>query len=466
MMKSDPSLENSKAALTPGRRAKAYLFEAVEAVLLLGDYQQRAGQRHSIADFCKMALGGIGRIATFDQAAILTFDAGSSDLSLVAAAPPGAAAALEGQVDGLIELGTVAWAIRERRGITVPSSDGEKRCYLHVIATYARIRGLFIGVQTNRSHIPDGARELLSLFMRSLATSLESIEYTELLEAQNQQLQQQVDEKMHLLLRQERELANTRKLNAVASLAGGIAHEYNNALMSLLGYMELSNLACLPDSKISGYLEKMTPVVERMSLLTNQLLAYSQGGKYKKEVVDLPDLIDQVLATTKSGSPADVRVETDDKAGALIVEGDLNQLHQALSALVTNARESFGVNAATAAGGALAKSGEIRIRVRRIDFDQIPPECAERLIRGNYILVEVADTGCGMDKETRERMFEPFYSTKFAGRGLSLAAVLGIVENHKGAIRVESQLGRGSRMQLYLPVRQEAAADGPASEQR
>jgi signal transduction histidine kinase len=165
-------------------------------------------------------------------------------------------------------------------------------------------------------------------------------------------------------------------------------------------------------------------------------------------------------------------VEVDDKAGALMVEGDLNQLHQALSALVTNARESFGVNASTAEGGekikggAFAESGEIRIQVDRIDFDQIPPECAERLTPGDYLFVAVADTGCGMDKETRERMFEPFYSTKFAGRGLSLAAVLGIVEDHKGAIRVESRLGRGSRIQIYLPVRQEGADDSPAAGQR
>jgi signal transduction histidine kinase len=338
--------------------------------------------------------------------------------------------------------------------------EGENRYYLHVIATYARIRGLFIGIQTNRSCIPDGAQELLSLFMRSLATSLESIEYTDLLAVQNRQLQRQVEEKMHLLLRQERELANTRKLNAVASLAGGIAHEYNNALMSLLGYMDLSRIACSPDSKISGYLEKMTPVVERMSLLTNQLLAYSQGGKYQKEAVDLPDLTDQVLAKIESGSPADLRVVTDYGAGDLMVEGDLNQLHQALTALVTNARESLGVGGEPAEGGQLAEVGEIKVQVRRIDFDRIPPECMERLLPGDYLLVEVADTGCGMDKETRERMFEPFYSTKFAGRGLSLAAVLGIVENHKGAIWVESVPGRGSRIQLYLPVFQEAA-NGP-----
>jgi signal transduction histidine kinase len=113
-----------------------------------------------------------------------------------------------------------------------------------------------------------------------------------------------------------------------------------------------------------------------------------------------------------------------------------------------------------AEGGQLAEVGEIKVQVRRIDFDRIPPECMERLLPGDYLLVEVADTGCGMDKETRERMFEPFYSTKFAGRGLSLAAVLGIVENHKGAIWVESVPGRGSRIQLYLPVFQEAA-NGP-----
>jgi signal transduction histidine kinase len=441
--------EKTRADLTFDPCTRAYLSEALEAVLLLGDYQKRSARPYSITDFCKMALGGIEKIASFDHAAIFTFDSESSDLSLAAAAPPSSAAHIECQVDDLIDEGTVAWAIRERRGIDVRSRDGERRLFLHVIATYARIRGLFIGVQSSRrAQIPTGAQELLSIFMRSLATSLESIAYIDLLAVQNRKLQEQVEEKMDLLLRSERELANTRKLNAIASLAGGIAHEFNNALMSLTGYTELAELACPTDSKISAYLTKMMPVVARMSQLTNQLLAYSRGGKYRKEPVDLPRLITRILGSMQGKLASDVRTETEFGAGELVVEGDRNQLQQALTAIVTNA------------GEAMTGGGEIRIRVRRIDFDRISPECVQRLTPGAHLYLEINDTGCGMDKETRERMFEPFFSTKFAGRGLSLAAVYGIVENHSGAIEVQSQPEQGTRLRIYMPVSHGEAANG------
>jgi signal transduction histidine kinase len=447
------SAPRAEISLASKRSTKVYLSEAVEAVLLLGDYQKRSNQPNAVTDFCKTALGKIDKLATFDQAAIFTVDPDSSDLSLAAAAPPSRAADIEGQVDDLIDQGTVAWALRERRGIMVSSQDGEDRLFLHVIATYARIRGLFIGVQSNRkTRIPTGALELLSLFMRSLATSLEGIEYIDLLASQNRQLQEQVDEKMRLLLRRERELANTRKLNAIGSLAGGIAHEYNNALMSLMGYTELATLACSPESKLGDYLAKMMPVLERMSQLTNQLLAYSQGIKYRKVPVDLPRLITRILESMQAKLGSSIIVETEFGGGELIVEGDRNQLHQALTAMITNAGEALGE------GGAM----EIRIRVHRIDFDRIAPETEnlDRLTPGDHLQVEIMDTGCGMDKETRERMFEPFYSTKFAGRGLSLAAVHGIIENHRGVIDVESRPGHGTRLRLYIPVSQGEAADG------
>ncbi|MDJ0780327.1 MAG: ATP-binding protein [Desulfosarcinaceae bacterium] len=473
-MNPEPMMDDLASPPPPSAHTRAYLYEAVEAVLLLGDYQKRSAQPYAVQDFCKMALGGIDKIAAFEISAIFTIDADSSDLKLAAVTPADRPDEIETQLEHLIDQGTVAWAIRERRGITVVSQKGDTRVFLHVITTYARIRGLFIGVlpkredvpasesapvegrgaqeapsPTRRVHFPDGALELLSLFMRSVATSLESIEYIDLLAYQNQQLQQQVEEKMRLLLRHERELANTRKLNAVASLAGGIAHEYNNALMSLMGYGELAKMASRDNPKVFSYLEKITPVVERMSQLTNQLLAYSQGGKYHKESVDLPELVRRVLATNKGNLDPDVMLETAFEGQGLCIEGDRNQLQRALTALLANASE------------ALQDGGEIAIGVHRVAFDQIPADCAARLAPGDFLQLEIRDTGCGMDRETRERMFEPFFSTKFAGRGLSLAAVYGIVENHKGAIAVESRRGHGTRLALYLPLFRDTTTESP-----
>lgn len=462
MTKAAPATASASTGSPPQRSSLTYLSDAIETVLSLGDFQKRSAQPHSIFDFCIMALEGMDKIAPFDASAIFTIDEDSSDLTLAAVLPAPHSSAMEAQIDYLIDEGTVAWAIRERRGITVLSQDGKSQLFLHVIATYARIRGLFIGVLPPApNYMPDGALELLSLFLRSVATSLESISYIDLLGRRNQALQKQVDEKMRLLLRHERELANTRKLNAIASLAGGIAHEYNNTLMSLMGYCELAKMDLEAHPKALNHLSKTEPILERMTQLTNQLLAYSRGGKYRKQSVDLFALVDKELAKIKGSLDAGMHVGLtiegadasggggDGPEGGLFVDGDLNQLRQALKALFTNAWEALG------------PEGRIDVRLRTIGAHEIPEESAPRLAADAFVLVEIEDDGCGMDQETTERMFEPFFSTKFAGRGLSLAAVYGIIENHHGAIAVESRVGCGTTLQLYLPVQPRDSLEGP-----
>lgn len=461
MTKAAPSTDNASIESSRQRNQWVYLSDAIETVLSLGDFQKRSAQPYSISDFSIMALEGMDKIAPFDASAIFTIDENTSDLALAAVKPATRSTAMEAQIDYLIDGGTVAWAIRERRGITVLSQDGKSQLFLHVIATYARIRGLFIGVLPSRpAYLPDGALELLSLFLRSVATSLESISYIDLLGRRNQALQKQVDEKMRLLLRHERELANTRKLNAIASLAGGIAHEYNNTLMSLMGYCDLAKMDLEAHPKTLNYLTKTEPVLERMTQLTNQLLAYSRGGKYRKQSVDLSALVNKELSRIKGHlgegmhvgltiADADASEGSDQPEGGLFVEGDINQLRQALKALITNAWEALGAD------------GHIDVRLRTISADELPEESAPRLAAGAFVLLEIEDDGCGMDQETAERMFEPFFSTKFAGRGLSLAAVYGIIENHNGAIAVDSRVGCGTTLQLYLPVQPRDSLEGP-----
>lgn len=426
-----------------------YLYDAMELALSLGDIQKESSHPYSRGEFCEMALGGINKIIQFNASAIYIVESNTSDLKLSAFTPKDQEDFIEKEMGFLIDQGLIAWAIREKRGITVFSQDGSHQLVLHVIATYARIRGIFIGLYPSRMpRKPDGASEFLSLMLRNVATSLESIEYIDLLKENNGRLHQLVDEKMGMLLHRERELANARKLNAIASLAGGIAHEYNNALASLIGYNDLLQINFSNSDKTLGYAEKSAPLLNRMASLTSQLLSYSRGSKYRTETIRLKTLIEDSLAALKGKmkGPIDVDVKIEDNE--LCINCDVKQIHQVLSAVIINAKE------------AIEGEGEIRITAGKVAFKEVPEQVASNLEPGDHVMLEIKDNGCGMDPETRDRIFEPFFSTKFKGRGLSMAAVYGILESHHGAIIVESKTKAGTRVKIYLPVAAGGAGRG------
>ena len=263
-----------------------YLCGAMEMALSLGDIQKDSGNVYTPDEFCEIALTSINSIIQFDASAIYVVESENSDLALSALNPPEKQGAIEKEMDFLIDQGFIAWGIREKRGISIFSHDGSRQLFLHVIATYSRIRGFFLGIFPSQiARTQDGANEFLSLLLRGVATSLESIEYATLLNQKNDVLRKEIDEKVEMILHKERELASTRKLNAVASLAGGIAHEFNNALTSLVGYNDLAKLDCADSSKIIQYTKKSSPLLDRLVSLTKQLLNYSQGGRYKTENV-------------------------------------------------------------------------------------------------------------------------------------------------------------------------------------
>ena len=376
----------------------------METLLSLGDFQKDAQSPYSPKKFCEIALGGIEKLIRFEACAIYVVESDTSDLKLAALNPGDQQDFIENEFDFLIDQGAIAWAIRERRGITVFSRDGTHRLLLHVIATYARIRGMFIGIfPAQAAYTPDGAIEFLSLMLRSVATSLESIEYVDLLSAENDQLQQQVEEKMRLLLYREREVANTRKLNAVASLAGGIAHEYNNALTSLGGYNDLVKMDCYESEKILSYTEKIDPLLNRLSSLTSQLLAYSRGGTYRTERVALKSLVDNALVKLKNQLEANIGLTVQYEDELLSVNGDKKQLQQVITSIILNAKE------------AIEDQGDIQVSVGKIHLEEPLKGSVSDISPGNYLLLEVCDTGVGMDQEIKDRMFEPFFRQNLKG---------------------------------------------------
>ena len=225
-------------------------------------------------------------------------------------------------------------------------------------------------------------------------------------------------------------------MEALGTLAGGIAHQFNNALFGILGNIELLKLDFPDDDVLDKYVTSMKAAVRRMTHLTDRLLAYARGGKYEPETFCLHDFIVETLPSLLHDMPPTIRVETDLEGDMTFVNADRNQIRIVLSVLLNNSVE------------AIEGPGYIRILMRNEEL----LEPGHNLPPGPYISLIVEDDGKGMDKKTKDRIFEPFFTTKFHGRGLGMAAVYGIVRNHDGWVSVDSKPGLGTAVHVHLPI--------------
>ncbi len=239
--------------------------------------------------------------------------------------------------------------------------------------------------------------------------------------------------------RVDRQAHHTRQIQAVASLAGGIAHQFNNALAVICGNLDLLELDPQGPGRDNRYIGSLRTSTERMRSLTEQLLAYAQGGKYQPQDIAINDLIRDLLKTGKLVRKPGIRITTRFEEGVHLTGGDLTQIRGILEAVLANAVE------------AMPGGGEVIITTHGRTLAAHPDGPEGALPPGRYTVIEVEDRGVGMDEETRRRVFEPFFSTKFVGRGLGMAAVEGIVRNHDGLIEVQSVLGQGTRVTITLP---------------
>jgi len=249
--------------------------------------------------------------------------------------------------------------------------------------------------------------------------------------------------------RLETQMLQSQKLESLGLLAGGVAHDFNNLIMGILGNAQFA-LAELPQgSPALEYLQRAERGAQRAADLANQILAYSGRGGGVAEPVDLSEVVREMAHLLSVSISRKVEVAYHLRTDLPSVDVDVTQLRQVVMNLITNAAESLG-----GGGGGVSVSTGIR------DCDQEYLTSAyvnDELPAGRYVFLEVADSGCGMDQETRSKMFDPFFSTKVLGRGLGLAAVLGIVRRHGGAIRVVSEVGQGTVVRVLLP-----ACDRPA----
>jgi PAS domain S-box-containing protein len=246
------------------------------------------------------------------------------------------------------------------------------------------------------------------------------------------------------LRRAEERLRQAQKLESIGLLAGGIAHDFNNLLVGVIGNASLAQAMLPPGHPAALVMQDVVKTGERAASLTRQMLAYAGKAPFVIEPVDLSTLIADFRILVQPSIPGKVNLTYDLAMGLPPVEADVSQVQQVFMNLVINAAEATG-----ASGGVIS----VRTGLARLDPESLDQPLAGAEMRpGDYVILEVLDSGCGMDEATRARIFDPFFSTKFAGRGLGLAAVSGILRAHRAAVEVTSAPGVGSRFTVYFPI--------------
>jgi PAS domain S-box-containing protein len=251
--------------------------------------------------------------------------------------------------------------------------------------------------------------------------------------------------------RLEDRLRQSEKMDAIGHLAGGIAHDFNNQLTGILGYAELLRYS-VTDRESVSFAEHIVRASRRSADLTRQLLAFARKGNYQIAPVNIHALIAEVVALLERSIDKRITIRTELAASVPVVMGDSTQLQNALLNLAINARD------------AMPEGGEIVIASRSIEANASTRKHSPTLSCGPWLRISVTDTGIGMSEDTIKRIFEPFFTTKEPGKGtgMGLAAVYGAVQIHRGAIAVDSKLGRGTTFDIDLPrAATEAPEKGP-----
>ncbi|MGD1076154.1 MAG: PAS domain-containing protein, partial [Thermodesulfovibrionales bacterium] len=241
----------------------------------------------------------------------------------------------------------------------------------------------------------------------------------------------------------EARLYREQKEESILTLAGGIAHDFNNLLMAVLGNAEMLQMGFQPSMKGYIFTENIVNASKRMADLTNQLLAYAKSSMRQPETISLNDSVKEALNLTHKGKANEIEVALDLSEELVPVFADPAQMVQVFVNVFANAFEAMEKN-----GGCLSVRSENTVKEKPWEcqrFNHVHPE-------GQYVYIRIADTGPGIPEDLQGRIFEPFVTTKFLGRGLGLPAAAGILENNSGCISVESYHGKGTILHVYLPA--------------
>ena len=430
---------------------RRFIQNVLETALSLGDFQENINKGYGSEYILQEADKRINRLIPFEANAHYIVDQEKSDFSLSVCNEDHLKSFIKNEVNHMIDQGYFAWAIRERRGVLISSSDHSWRFVLHVIATYSRTRGMFIGLLPDKNHtIPDTSLTLLSIILLNTANALESLEFYSLLRNQNETLEKKVEERTKELAKYERQLQQVLKIQAIGTLAGGIAHDFNNILFPIVGYTELTMDEVSEDSVAHKNLEEILKAAHRAKNLVQQILTFSRQSDQERKPIKIQNIITETLRLLRASIPASIEIihKIQDDCGHIM--GDPTQIHQVIMNLCTNAYQAMQ-----------DKGGKLEVILTEIDVGYEEMIDKVGMQPGKHLRLLVKDEGCGMEASVLDRIFEPYYTTKEQGKGtgLGLSVIHGIVKNHRGDITVKSTPGKGTIFQVYLPLIEDVDPD-------
>ncbi|MGD9973482.1 MAG: PAS domain S-box protein [Desulfatirhabdiaceae bacterium] len=254
--------------------------------------------------------------------------------------------------------------------------------------------------------------------------------------------------------RTERKLRWLHKANSLGVMAGAISHHFNNQLQVVIGNLEMAMEDMTPGSDNWDAMTEALKAARKTARFIGMMLTYIGQKSGKRDLLDLSDVCRQSLPTLQDALPKDISLDVDLPSSGPIIRADMHQIQQILGNLVSNAGEAIDEG-----------PGCIHVSVKKISPSDIPSTHRFPLDwhphETEYACLEVSDAGVGINEKNIEKLFDPFYTTRFTGRGLGLSVVLGIVQAHCGAVSVQSEMGRGSTFCIYLPVSAEAVPAHP-----
>ncbi len=240
----------------------------------------------------------------------------------------------------------------------------------------------------------------------------------------------------------QKQLIQAQKMESIGTLAGGVAHDFNNIMCAILGYASIMKMDMKKDNQFFKYLDTIESSASRAAKLTDQLLAFARAGKYDVRIININNIVSDTVNLLKETFDRSIEIEADLYPQLPSIEGDANQIQQIILNICVNARD------------AMPNGGQLTIAtgVKQITRHYVKTHLGA--MEGDYVTLSVKDTGAGIDKSIIQRIFDPFFTTKGAGKGtgLGLSVVYGVVKNHGGYVDARSDVNKGTTFEIFLPM--------------